>query len=141
MEKTALMFRRTEQAQTFACQAHPLVCALARTWCGTRLPLTSPFRVSHADKPNVFDFGTPYTEIHRHLKAMDEKLYTQMGLLTMLDRNIKTKNAPQRWQDETKRFDVVVTFEERVFDAVVQGGWIRARACLPATLADTDTGP
>lgn len=40
----------------------------------------------------------------------------------MLARNIKVKERPQRFQDEkTEQFEIVITFEERVFDIVVEG--------------------
>jgi RNA polymerase II subunit A C-terminal domain phosphatase SSU72 len=37
----------------------------------------------------------------------------------MLERNVAIKPAPQRWQDSEVDVDVVVCFEERVFDNVV----------------------
>lgn len=41
----------------------------------------------------------------------------------MLKRNLAVKMAPQRWQENAADgfFDVVLTFEEKVFDMVVQG--------------------
>lgn len=41
----------------------------------------------------------------------------------MLKRNLGVKNAPQRWQDNAADgcFDVVMTFEEKVFDIVIEG--------------------
>jgi RNA polymerase II subunit A C-terminal domain phosphatase SSU72 len=41
----------------------------------------------------------------------------------MLKRNIGVKLAPQRWQDNAGDgvFDMILTFEERVFDLVVEG--------------------
>mmetsp|Transcript_16864 Transcript_16864/g.23466 ORF Transcript_16864/g.23466 Transcript_16864/m.23466 type:complete len:112 (-) Transcript_16864:2615-2950(-) len=36
----------------------------------------------------------------------------------MLDRNSRVKEAPERWQEEKGRFDIVITFEDRVFDIV-----------------------
>lgn len=49
--------------------------------------------------------------------------YEKSGLLAMLHRNIQIKKAPQRWQLEASRFDVAITFEERVFDILVQGDY------------------
>lgn len=39
----------------------------------------------------------------------------------MLDRNARVKEAPERWQEEKGRFDIVITFEDRVFDIVNEG--------------------
>lgn len=41
----------------------------------------------------------------------------------MLKRNMSVKTAPQRWQENAEDgcFDVVLCFEDRVFDSVVDG--------------------
>ena len=39
----------------------------------------------------------------------------------MLERNMKVKLAPERWQEATKRFEIVLTFDRRIFDTVVEG--------------------
>jgi len=48
--------------------------------------------------------------------------YKRNGLLPMLKRNTSVKLAPQRWQDNAGDgvFDMIMTFEERVFDLVVE---------------------
>lgn len=40
----------------------------------------------------------------------------------MLKRNLAVKSAPQRWQENAAdgSFDVVLTFEEKVFDMVIE---------------------
>ncbi|KAM0882212.1 hypothetical protein ACQ4PT_032488 [Festuca glaucescens] len=73
-------------------------------------------------EPNVYDFGTPYGGIYEDLRRKDPDLYKRNGLLPMLKRNIGVKLAPQRWQDNAGDgvFDMILTFEERVFDLVVE---------------------
>ena len=40
----------------------------------------------------------------------------------MLKRNMGVKPAPERWQDSAVAFDVVVTFEERIMEQLLDGG-------------------
>lgn len=49
--------------------------------------------------------------------------YRRNGILPMLKRNLSVKLAPQRWQENAAdgTFDVVLTFEEKVFDMVLEG--------------------
>ncbi|CAI9757317.1 unnamed protein product [Fraxinus pennsylvanica] len=73
-------------------------------------------------EPNVYDFGTPYKHMLEDLRRKDPELYRRNGILTMLKRNVAVKLAPQRWQENAAdgTFDVVLTFEEKVFDMVVE---------------------
>jgi len=39
----------------------------------------------------------------------------------MLERNMKVKTAPEQWQKETtKTFNIIITFEKRVYDTVYE---------------------
>ncbi|MED6191801.1 hypothetical protein PIB30_004014 [Stylosanthes scabra] len=73
-------------------------------------------------EPNVYDFGTPYKQMFDDLRRKDPELYRRNGILPMLKRNSTVKTAPQRWQDNAAdgSFDVVFTFEEKVFDMVIE---------------------
>ena len=77
-------------------------------------------------EPRIFKFGTPYEEMYRNLSATpeDEAYFERNGVLHLCRRGAAVKKAPQRWQDQTSEFiaqhDVVIAFEERIFDAVVE---------------------
>lgn len=58
--------------------------------------------------------------MHKELEAQDEPFYRANGMLNMLDRNRHIKQRPERWQSCTDQFDVVVTCEARVYEAVVE---------------------
>lgn len=75
---------------------------------------------SAADRPNIYDFGTPYGDMYQDLAAKDIHLYTQNGILHMLDRNRRIKLCPERFQECREKFDIIFTCEERVYDQVVE---------------------
>lgn len=75
--------------------------------------------------PQSFPFGTPYVEIRDFLARQNEALFRRNSVLGLLERDAATKRAPERWQsldsEDVASFDVVVCFESRVFDLVVEG--------------------
>ncbi|KAL1642334.1 RNA polymerase II subunit A C-terminal domain phosphatase [Didymella pomorum] len=91
-------------------------------------------------QPNVYHFNsTTYSQIHSELSSQNTALYTHNGLLNMLGRNLNIKSYPERFQDwvpgkprlehegdkgfagtESGVADVVITCEERCFDAVLE---------------------
>ncbi|KAL2864151.1 RNA polymerase II subunit A C-terminal domain phosphatase [Aspergillus lucknowensis] len=92
-------------------------------------------------QPNVYNFNsTSYSQMYDELLSKDERLYRNNGILNMLDRNRNVKWGPERFQDwvpglpridhvskgdkgaigtEGGVVDVIITCEERCWDAVV----------------------
>jgi len=79
-----------------------------------KLPGTAP------DRPNIYEFGTPYEYIYQDLRQKDRDLYTRNGLLHMLDRNRRIKPSPERFQASPDQFNIIITCEERVYDQVIE---------------------
>ncbi|XP_020246193.1 RNA polymerase II subunit A C-terminal domain phosphatase SSU72-like [Asparagus officinalis] len=86
---------------------------------GEHVKLPGPSR----SEPNIYPFGIPYHRMYDDLIRKNPDLYKRNGVLSMLKRNMSVKLAPQRFQDNAADgpFDVVFSFEDKVFDVVVDG--------------------
>lgn len=74
-----------------------------------------------ADKPNVYSFDWTYDKIHKDLSRKDVNMYTENGILSLLDRNRRIKRNPEKFQDvKAYDFNVVFCCEERVFDQAIE---------------------
>jgi len=91
---------------------------------GTGTQVRLPGRT--AMEPRIFKFGTPYEEMFQSLAVTpeDEAYFTRNGVLQLCQRGAAVKRAPQRWQDmpsgDVSKHNVVIAFEERIFDAVME---------------------
>ena len=102
MEAHSMLFKRGFNVRSFG------------TGDKVKLPGPGP------DKPNCYEFGTSYEFIYNDLLEKDKSLYTQNGLLHMLDRNKRLKRQPERFQECDEKFDIVFTCEEKVYDQVLE---------------------
>lgn len=82
-------------------------------------------------EPRIYKFGTPYQDMYKSLSATqeDEQFFSRNGVLQLCRRGAAVKKAPRRWQDTDSEMvsehDVVIAFEERIFDAVIEDLQIR----------------
>mmetsp|Transcript_17953 Transcript_17953/g.23211 ORF Transcript_17953/g.23211 Transcript_17953/m.23211 type:complete len:228 (-) Transcript_17953:126-809(-) len=91
---------------------------------GTGTQVRLPGRT--AMEPRIFKFGTPYEEMYQSMTATQEDgaYFVKNGVLQLCQRGAAVKRAPQRWQDvpseDVSKHAVVIAFEERIFDAVIE---------------------
>ena len=87
-----------------------------------RLPVPGSF------EGRSFAFGTPYDDMLKEFEgqadAKTQEFYRRTKLLDILRRNGQIKTFPERWQDAdfevVAGYDVVLCFEQRIFDAVIE---------------------
>uniref|UniRef100_H2PXU1 RNA polymerase II subunit A C-terminal domain phosphatase SSU72 n=1 Tax=Pan troglodytes TaxID=9598 RepID=H2PXU1_PANTR len=79
---------------------------------GTHVKLPGPA----PDKPNVYDFKTTYDQMYNDLLRKDKELYTQNGILHMLDRKRESSPAPERFQNCKDLFDLILTLYDQVVE-------------------------
>jgi RNA polymerase II subunit A C-terminal domain phosphatase SSU72 len=76
---------------------------------------------SRPDRPIVFPFETSYADMRAHILSMGEDAYKRTGILKLLERDQLVKERPQKWQvTNPAQFDIVLTFEDRIFDQVCE---------------------
>lgn len=84
--------------------------------------------------PNVYEFGTPYKAILADLRskpAAEQPHYERLGLISMLERNLRVKTAPEKWQSAAvDDVDIVITFEETIMDALLEDMLTARRASV-----------
>eukprot|EP00095_Tigriopus_kingsejongensis_P007340 maker-scaffold589_size129586-snap-gene-0.46 protein:Tk07340 transcript:maker-scaffold589_size129586-snap-gene-0.46-mRNA-1 annotation:"hypothetical protein DAPPUDRAFT_39456" len=73
------------------------------------------------NEPNAYEFGTTYEDIYNDLLQKNRQMYTENGMLHILDRNRRIKPKPEKFTDifDTDKFDIILTVEERVYDNVL----------------------
>jgi RNA polymerase II subunit A C-terminal domain phosphatase SSU72 len=95
-----------------------LRCASYGTGTQVRLPGRT------AMEPKIFKFGTPYYEMYNQLSSTveDGMYFYKNGVLQLCQRGAAVKTSPTRWQDcmTVNEHQVVICFEERIYDAVIE---------------------
>ncbi|CAI5722104.1 unnamed protein product [Hyaloperonospora brassicae] len=85
-------------------------------------------------KPRTFQFLTPYATMYDTLKAEDAAVYTDNGVLGLLERDRSIKKAPERWQSLSDQqlvaIDVVVCLDYAMFVTVLEDVQTRVRQQL-----------
>eukprot|EP00003_Mantamonas_plastica_P014819 TRINITY_DN25504_c0_g1_i1.p1 TRINITY_DN25504_c0_g1~~TRINITY_DN25504_c0_g1_i1.p1 ORF type:complete len:210 (+),score=66.59 TRINITY_DN25504_c0_g1_i1:28-630(+) len=72
------------------------------------------------DKPVAYPFGTPYEKMYNEIKDMDVDFFSSNGILDMLERNMKIKLAPVKFQTSDDKFDLIITVDDKVYEAAVE---------------------
>ncbi|KAK8817603.1 hypothetical protein WA538_004323, partial [Blastocystis sp. DL] len=72
--------------------------------------------------PLSYKFGTEYEVILNDLIGKNKEFFTKREIIPMLQRDMRVKKAPQRFQDscDVSQIDICICFDERVFDQVLE---------------------
>ena len=89
--------------------------------------------LSEDSEPLYYEYGTTYD--HMYAENKDANFHAEVGIHTMLTRNIMIKPRPERFQDCTDHFNIIVTCEEKVYDMVVHNLQTRHCDCENPTYA------
>ncbi|KAL0232395.1 hypothetical protein PCE1_002736 [Barthelona sp. PCE] len=79
-----------------------------------RLPHRNPRQT------NDFKFNVAYQTMHDKLSESNHRVYTEMGVLGMLERNASIKSHPERFTDLSNHVDFIICFQPKVFDQVLE---------------------
>lgn len=71
-------------------------------------------------KPNIYPFGTTYREIYEDLIRKNKGFYKRIGILEMLERNMKIKERAENFFERSKEYDLILTAEEKCFTAIFE---------------------
>ncbi|CAI5721772.1 hypothetical protein KXD40_004610 [Peronospora effusa] len=111
--------------------AHEILNAAGLRVCsyGAGRQVTFPGRTSSESR--TFRFLTPYLAMHSALKKEDAALFTDNGVLEILERDMPIKKAPERWQNLSEKqlvgIDVVVCLDYTMFLTVLEDIQMRIR--------------
>lgn len=70
------------------------------------------------DTPNIYQFGTKYVDIYNDLVSKNMKFYEKIGILGMLERNMKIKDKAEYFFEKTIHHDLIITAEEKCFVSI-----------------------
>lgn len=97
------------------------------------------------EEPNVYEFGDAYVNIAADLKKKNFQRsvyhtclnwyhsilsilrYKRNGMIQMIERNMKVKAAPERWHNEAERFQIVVSYDRRAYESIIEGTFFSRR--------------
>lgn len=104
--------------QNRSMEAHSILKREGYNVCSYGTNATIRLPGASAGTPNEYAYGITYRDIHTDLVQKDEGLYRANGLLMLMERNMRIKEAPEYFFSAERRFSLVITCEFRCFEAI-----------------------